>query len=178
VLYRNLDWYDALDFAYDMSVPNVAHLDPQRGGCCTVMPYFIGNILELPLTTTQDWSLFNVLGERSIDLWKKQIELVLEKHGVVSFNIHPDYIMAEPYRALYQELLQHLARVCTDRNIWIALPGEVNDWWRQRRLMSIETVGNDCRINGSSAERAVLAYVSVSGGKNVFDLEVSCPWTI
>ena len=32
VLYRNLDWYGALDFAYDMSVPNVAHLDPQRGG--------------------------------------------------------------------------------------------------------------------------------------------------
>jgi len=37
VLYRNLDWYDAVQFAYDMSVPNVAHLDPQRGGCCTVM---------------------------------------------------------------------------------------------------------------------------------------------
>ena len=32
-LYRNLDWYGALDFSYDMSVPNVGHLEAQRGGC-------------------------------------------------------------------------------------------------------------------------------------------------
>ena len=42
VLYRNLEWMDALEFSYDMSVPNVAHLDPQHGGCCSVMPYFVG----------------------------------------------------------------------------------------------------------------------------------------
>ena len=37
-MYRNQDWYDVFEFSYDMSVPNVAHLDPMRGGCCTVMP--------------------------------------------------------------------------------------------------------------------------------------------
>src|SRR5262249_34757470 len=62
VMYRNQEWYDALEAAYDMSVPNSAHLDPQRGGCCTVMPYFIGKMLELPVTTTQDYGLFNILG--------------------------------------------------------------------------------------------------------------------
>jgi hypothetical protein len=55
VLYRNPDWYDALTVAYDMSIPNVAQLDPQRGGCCTIFPYFIGNILEIPVTATQDY---------------------------------------------------------------------------------------------------------------------------
>ena len=74
ILYRKQEWFDALDFSYDMSVPNVAHLDPQRGGCCTVMPYFVGKILELPVTTTQDYTLFNILNDYSIDLWKKQIE--------------------------------------------------------------------------------------------------------
>ena len=49
IMYRNQEWFHALDFEYDMSVPNVAHLEPQRGGCCTVMPYFIGNLVELPL---------------------------------------------------------------------------------------------------------------------------------
>src|SRR5262249_44518482 len=39
VLYRRPEWYSALNFSYDMSIPNVAHLDPQPGGCCTVMPY-------------------------------------------------------------------------------------------------------------------------------------------
>ena len=102
VLYRNQDWFDELKLSYDMSVPNVAHLDPQRGGCCTVMPYLIGDILELPLTTTQDYPLFNVLNAYSIDLWKTQIDLIIRKHGLVSFNIHPDYVAARNARAVYE----------------------------------------------------------------------------
>jgi hypothetical protein len=86
VLYRKPDWYQALDFSYDMSIPNTARLDPQRRGCCTVMPYFIGNILELRITTTQDYALFYLLKERSIQLWKKQIDLILDKNGLATFR--------------------------------------------------------------------------------------------
>ena len=39
------------------------------------MPYFIGNILELPLTTIQDYSLFHILGDYSISLWQQQIDV-------------------------------------------------------------------------------------------------------
>ncbi|HEY2384482.1 MAG TPA: hypothetical protein VGK48_25165 [Terriglobia bacterium] len=133
VLYRVLDWFDEFDFSYDMSVPNCGHLDPQRGGCCTVMPYFIGNILELPLTMSQDYSIFHFLRQHSIDLWKRQIDLVLEKHGLISFNVHPDYIIEEPYLSLYHKLLEHLARVREERNVWSAFPNQVNQWWRERR---------------------------------------------
>ena len=105
VLYRRQLWFDALDFSYDMSVPNVAHLDPQRGGCCTVMPYFVGKILELPVTTTQDYTLFNILNDYSIDLWKKQIDLIMEKHGLISFIVHPDYVNGPRERAVYETLL-------------------------------------------------------------------------
>src|SRR4029079_6411202 len=84
VMYREQEWFDAFEFAYDMSVPNAAHLEPQRGGCCTVMPYFVGSILELPLTTIQDSSLFHVLAEYSIALWKAQIELIRSMHGFIS----------------------------------------------------------------------------------------------
>ena len=69
-MYREQGWFEAFEFSYDMSVPNAAHLEPQRGGCCTVMPYFVGNILELPLTTAQDYSLFHILGDYSTTLWK------------------------------------------------------------------------------------------------------------
>ena len=68
VLYRNIDWHHALDFLYDMSIPNVAHLDPQRGGRCTVFPFFNGKILELPITMSQDYSLFHILKDYSMDL--------------------------------------------------------------------------------------------------------------
>jgi hypothetical protein len=91
-----------------MSVPNVAHLDPQPGGCCTVMPYFIGNILELPVTTTQDYTLFNILDEHSTELWKRQIELIMENYGLMSFIVHPDYIVAPSKRRIYEELLSHI----------------------------------------------------------------------
>ena len=81
VLYRNLDWYDALQCSFDMSVPNVAHLDPQKGGCCTVMPYFFGETLEIPVTTTQDYTLFHLLNDYSLELWKAQTDLIVAKTG-------------------------------------------------------------------------------------------------
>src|SRR5206468_5041667 len=71
-MHRRQDWIPQLGIEYDMSVPNAAHLEPQTGGCCTVMPYFIKDVLELPLTTTQDYALFFILRETSIDLWKRQ----------------------------------------------------------------------------------------------------------
>ena len=116
MLYRRPEWYDNLDFSFDMSMPNVAHLDPQRGGCCTVMPYFIGKILELPVTTTQDYTLFHILNERSIDLWKTQIELILQKNGLVSFIVHPDYIIEQETRSVYKNLLSHLSYLRSHAN--------------------------------------------------------------
>ena len=94
-----------------MSVPNAAHLEPQRGGCCTVMPYFVGDILELPLTTTQDYSLFHILGDYSTALWKAQTELILSKNGLISFITHPDYLSEQRALAVYTELLAHLAQL-------------------------------------------------------------------
>jgi len=171
VMYRNVDWFDCLDFSYDMSVPNSAHLEPQRGGCCTVMPYFIGDILELPLTTTQDYALFNILRRRSIELWRKQMELVLERHGLLSFNIHPDYILPEERFGLYRQLLEHLTAIRAELGVWVAPPAEVNLWWRQRREMHIVNDGPGLRVSGPSSERAVVAYASLENGRVVYELQ-------
>jgi hypothetical protein len=172
-MYRNADWLGALNIAYDMSVPNVAHLEPQRGGCCTVFPYFIGKVLELPLTTTQDYSLFHILGDYSIDLWKKQTALIMEKHGLVSFIAHPDYVMeAEPLKA-YRALLDHISRLRKERDVWVALPREVNQWWRQRSQMILVPEGAGWRIEGPAHERARLAYASVQDGRVVYSVASS-----
>jgi hypothetical protein len=173
VLYRKQLWYDALQFAYDMSVPNVAHLDPQHGGCCTVMPYFIGNILELPVTATQDYMLFHILNDYSIDLWKRQIELIMQKHGLISFIVHPDYIMQAPERAVYEQLLGHLSELKEKENIWTATPGEVNRWWRQRAEMNIVEDGGGLRIEGAGSERARIAYASEEDGRMIFTLQTA-----
>ena len=86
VMYRNLEWYDSYEFSYDMSVPTVAHLEPQRGGCCTVMPFFVGKILELPLTTTQDYSLFYIINDHSLDFWRMQLDLIRKRKWAYEFH--------------------------------------------------------------------------------------------
>ena len=160
-LYRNQAWFDALDFSYDMSVPSVAHLDPQRGGCCTVMPFFIGKILELPVTTIQDYTLFHILNDYSIDVWKHQIATITRRHGLASFIVHPDYVIAKRARATYQSLLDHLAQVRDEGKTWIALPREVDRWWRERSRMSVVRDGSGWRIEGTGKERARLAFATL-----------------
>lgn len=160
-LYRNLDWYDDLDFSYDMSVPCVGHLEAQRGGCGSVMPFFIGKILELPLTTTQDYSLFHILNDYSIDLWKKQIAAIAEKHGLITFIIHPDYILEPRARDTYKKLLGHLAQLRSAGNMWISSPGEVNRWWRNRAQMRLVRTGMGWQIEGPSKEQARVAYATL-----------------
>jgi len=169
-LYRNLDWYDALDFSYDLSVPNVGHLEAQQGGCCTVMPFFVGKILELPLTTTQDYSLFQILRNYSTDLWKKQIGLILEKHGLISFIIHPDYIIEKRARNTYQSLLEYIAQIRSEGKTWVALPREVSDWWRQRSQMKLVRDNGAWRIEGPGKERARIAYAAVNGDKISYEI--------
>lgn len=165
ILYRKQLWYDALEFSYDMSVPNVARLDPQHGGCCTVMPYFLGDILELPVTTIQDYTLFNILDDYSINIWKQQTELIMEKHGFMSFIVHPDYVMKPRQLEVYRALLGHLAQLRQEEGVWITLPGEVNRWWRQRAEMKLVESAQGWQIEGLGKERARIAYASEKNGR-------------
>jgi hypothetical protein len=163
-LYRNADWLSALDIDYDMSVPNVGHLEAQRGGCCTVFPYFIGDILEIPLTTIQDYCLFHILGDYSVRLWKKQIELILKNHGMASFIVHPDYIREKRAMRLYGQLLDHLSGLRKSANVWITLPSEVDRWWRDRARMQLVQKDGGWTITGPGSQRARIAYASVVDG--------------
>ena len=169
-MYRNPDWLSAFEFSYDMSVPNVAHLEPQRGGCCTVMPYFIGNILEIPLTTAQDYSVFNILEQFSIDLWKQQISLILQHNGLISLLSHPDYLIDQKPRAIYEELLAYLRQVCIDNNVWHALPRELDSWWRARSQMNLVEQNGAWRIEGPERPRARVAFASRDGDRLGYSL--------
>jgi hypothetical protein len=176
VLYRRLEWMNELDFAYDMSVPNVAHLDPQRGGCCTVMPYFLGDLLEIPVTITQDYSLFHILGDYSMGLWEEQVATITQAHGMATFIIHPDYVIEHRARQTYERLLRHLADLRTNHNLWIAQPRDINKWWRARAQMQLVHVGDTWRVEGKGSERACVAYARAEGNGIVYrvDQSASC----
>ena len=164
-MHRNQEWVGLLEFQYDMSVPTVSHLEPQKGGCCTVTPYFVENVLELPLTTIQDHGMFYVLLDRSIDLWKQQIEIILAHYGLISFIVHPDYTTRPAECEQYRDLLEHIASLRETRSVWVALPGEINRWWRERSQMRLVPEGDSWMIKGPGSERARLAFASLAEGK-------------
>lgn len=171
VLYRNQEWHDLLQFEYDMSVPNVAHLDPQHGGCCTVMPYFVGKVLELPVTMTQDYTLFYILKDFSVSLWKQQSDLILQRHGLIHMIVHPDYLDCDRNINVYRNLLSLLAELRRDKNVWVTLPGEVNRWWRERSRMELVCQNGCWRVEGPGSERARVAFASLEGDQLTYSIQ-------
>lgn len=170
-LYRNQEWFDALRFSYEMSVPNVAHLDPQHGGCCTLFPYFIGKILELPVTTIQDYSLFHVLSTYSPDLWHQQMSEIVNHHGLISVIAHPDYLAEERALQSYKSLLAYLNDLRENHDVWITKPAAVNDWWRLRSGMKLVWTAGRWSVVGPGSERAQVAYATCQDGQIVYRLE-------
>jgi hypothetical protein len=172
-MYRNAEWNEAFQFSYDMSFPSAAHLEPQRGGCCTVMPYFTGGLVELPLTTTQDYSLFHILGQYSIDLWKEELKCIASSNGLAAFIVHPDYVIDRRARRVYENLLQHLSELCNRTKLWQPLPRDVARWWRERSQMRIERSSDSWKVVGPGSERARLAFAQIEEGRLTYHIENS-----
>jgi hypothetical protein len=172
ILYRNTSWLQDLNFSYDMSVPNVARLEAQRGGCCTILPYFLpGGMTELPVTMIEDYTLFNILKVYTIDLWQQQMNTIMDGNGIMNFIIHPDYVESGRPRQTYEELLSEVARLRSDRDLWVCLPRDVDRWWRARAEMSLVPAadGGWC-IEGEGSDRARIAYAHREGDRVVYEI--------
>jgi peptidoglycan/xylan/chitin deacetylase (PgdA/CDA1 family) len=129
--YRVYEWLAELPVLYDASMPHSDPFEPQPGGCCTLWPYAIGDVVELPYTMSQDHTLFTLLEERSVDPWISQVEAIEQRHGLIQCVSHPDpgYLGDADKRALYVELLDALAE---RKGLWRPLPRDVALWWRRR----------------------------------------------
>src|SRR5262249_12711560 len=125
-MYREQQWFEALEFSYDMSVPNVAHLDPQRGGCCTIIPYCVGTRLEFVLTHRHECPLCDFVGVCWIRLGRQQSDVIRAANGFISFIPHPDCSLETRARSVYSHLLAHLQGLRDRGEIWMTVPGEVD----------------------------------------------------
>ena len=130
-----------------------------------MMPYFVGKILELPVTTTQDYTLFNILNDYSIDLWKKANR---SDNGEARFDqCHCASRLRGrlPRTNVYETLLVHLTDLRREKDVWIATPGEVARWWRQRAEMKLVKDKAGWRIEGLGSERARIAFAGQKDGR-------------
>jgi hypothetical protein len=135
------------------------------------MPYFVGQLLELPLTTVQDYTLFFILSDYSTTLWQQQIELISRRHGLISIITHPDYLTGEAERRVYVELLDRLADGRDRDGLWVALPGEINRWWRNRHRMTLVRSGERWQVTGPDSDRARIAYAVLEDGRLAYRMD-------
>jgi hypothetical protein len=143
--HRQADWMRSLDFEYDSSWPDTDPFEPQNGGCCTWLPFFNGELVELPVTLRQDHTLFVILGHQDEAAWVAKTEFLRARGGMASINTHPDYLIDE---RLFSAYARFLGRFSDDDTAWHALPREVSAWWRRRAQSWLEHDGSTWQVVG------------------------------
>ena len=154
---RSAELMPLLGFDYDSSYTDTAPFEPQAGGCCTWLPYMIENLIELPITLTQDHTLFDLLGHRDETIWLEKARFLRQRGGMALVLTHSDYV-GQPYLLdSYRRLLQEFA---DDSTAWKALPRDVSDWWRRRSNSNLEEIGGEWCVVGPACSEARVEFSS------------------
>lgn len=146
--HRVVPWLAELPIDYDGTIPHSDPYEPQPGGCCSLWPFFVGDVVELPYTLPQDHTLLTLLGLRGPDLWIETAREIERRNGLIHCISHPDrgYLGLRAKRDVYAAFLQAMAE--RDR-VWRALPAEVATWWRARDAGTAGERASEGRMIGS-----------------------------
>jgi SAM-dependent methyltransferase len=166
--HRNPDWMPELGAAYDSSFPDTDPFEPQSGGCCSILPFFLGEMVELPITLVQDHTLWEILRRDTIDLWTEKSDWIAANGGLVNLITHPDYLDTPARLRMYEEFLEYLA---AQPDCWQALPCEVAAWWRTRAALRCVEADGEARIEGRDGDRARISWARRAGDGVAFELE-------
>jgi hypothetical protein len=146
-----------LGFDHDSSYTDTDPYEPQPGGCCSYLPFFIDDLVELPITLPQDHTLFSILGHEDSSLWLDKARELRRRGGMVLVLSHPDYAHGAAARA-WLDLLEEFH---SDTTMWQALPREVASWWRERAGSRLVEQEGEWRVVGPAAGRARVALGAV-----------------
>jgi hypothetical protein len=143
-MYHNLEWIHDLDIEYDASTFDTDPFEPQPDGVGIIFPFFVQEdpsqkgYVELPYTLPQDFTLFILMQERNIDIWKNKLAWIAENGGMALLNTHPDYMSfnqindsrKESYPVeYYMEFVQFVKEKYHDE-YWSALPSQVASFYK------------------------------------------------
>jgi len=143
-MHHNLEWMHSLEIEYDASTFDTDPLEPQPDGAGTIFPFLVApnngsgkRYVEMPYTMPQDFTLFGILRQTSIDLWKKKLDWVASNGGMCLLITHPDYMTfdGKPRRfdeypvGHYKEFLQYVKDKYTGQ-YWNATPREVARYYK------------------------------------------------
>jgi hypothetical protein len=158
-LHRVPDWLPEIEAEYDSSYPDTDPFEPQSGGCCSIFPYFLGQLVELPVTMPQDHTLFEILRAEGISTWREKASWLIQNHGMVLVIVHPDYMISSRNLGFYEQLLSFLAQ---QQEVWHSLPKDVVTWWRKRAASRIVDQPNGrLSIEGPASEIGSIVWASI-----------------
>ena len=140
-----------LGFEYDASYTDTDPYEPQPGGCCTYLPFFIDDLVELPITLPQDHTLFEILGERDPTVWLRKAQELRRRGGLALALAHPDYARSTAMAAAWRTLLEGLA---DDPTMWQPLARDAAGWWRDRAASELRRGPDGWQVHGPAAGRA------------------------
>ncbi|MGA9542300.1 MAG: glycosyltransferase [Candidatus Sulfotelmatobacter sp.] len=141
LMQHKLSWLHELGVDYDTSTFDTDPFEPEPDGTGTIFPFWVpgpngSGYVELPYTLVQDFTLFSVLREENIDIWKRKLDWIVERGGMVLLNTHSDYMCfgGKPAQnefpvAYYEELLRYVHERY-EGSYWAATPGEVSRYYR------------------------------------------------
>jgi hypothetical protein len=141
-MHRELNWIHDLNILYDASTFDVDPFEPQPDGTTTIFPFNVEcpisgkRYVELPYTLPQDFTLFVIMREKNIDIWKNKLDWIAANGGMAMVITHPNYINFEgnrlaidEYRVdFYADLLAHVKHKYGNL-FWHALPSEIARYW-------------------------------------------------
>ena len=142
-MHHNLEWILDLNILYDLSTFDTDPFEPQSDGVTTIFPFWFSSnhnkkrgYVELPYTLPQDFTLFVLLKEKTIDVWKKKLDWIAGNGGMALLIVHPDYINfgngnnnAEEYNAtFYIEFLKYVSEKYK-KEFWNPLPKDIAKYW-------------------------------------------------
>ncbi len=144
-MHHNLEWISKLNIKYDLSTFDTDPFEPQPTGVNTIFPFIVenknGRYVELPYTVPQDFTLFVIMMEKSIDIWKKKIDWISKNKGMVLINTHPDYINFNSTKSkkfeysseLYINFLEYIKNEYKG-SYWHGLPCELAEYINNNKL--------------------------------------------
>ena len=153
---RNAEWIGTMAFEYDSTFSDTDPYEPQPGGTCSLFPFFLSEMVELPYTLPQDHTLMHLVRRNPVSIWVTKAHWIQSLGGMILTLTHPDYSGDDENIGAYEELLKALA----DFDAWRALPREVAKWWRERAQMKLTIKDGKPSIEGLAARRAVARRVS------------------
>jgi peptidoglycan/xylan/chitin deacetylase (PgdA/CDA1 family) len=115
-------------YLYDSSVPDTENPSQisERNGCCTVFPYMIGNLVEIPITMPQD-ALLIFKKKNLFNVWTKKLEFIKQIGGIAVMNIHPEPHLSgnKENLIIYEKFLEYISK---DKSAWITTIEKLADY--------------------------------------------------